>query len=238
MDVQKYRLSQHAFLCVARRYCVMLDARHDRYLAVKTDLMESLGPWLEGWVGPSMAGEQTQAGRSICGLAATLCRREILTSFPATGKPVQAQMIPAAMQSVPADPRGDSRARLMRHGFNFLRAAAQTHRLFKTGPFSAILAQVEVTRKRGSDTANPDREHERYLISVFKQCRPLYNRPFICLFDCVCLLNFLALYGFYPSIVFAVIPEPFQAHCWLQEGQLVLNDSLVRVGSYTPIMRV
>jgi hypothetical protein len=32
--------------------------------------------------------------------------------------------------------------------------------------------------------------------------------------------------------------SPFGAHCWLQEGDLILNDSVERVGAYTPIMIV
>lgn len=235
MDLPKYRLSQHAFLCVARRYCVVLDARNDRYLAIKTDLMKSLGPWLDGWAGPPVT---TGADSTIHGLASNLCRREILTSSTGLGKPVQPQFIPAGMQAAAAGSRAVSGTELMSHGFNFLRAVAHTRRLFKAGSFETIARKVTATREQGVYMANPDRDYEGYLASVFKQCRPFYNRPLVCLFDSVCLLNFLALYGFYPSIVFAVIPEPFQAHCWLQEDEWVLNDSLERVDAYTPIMRI
>lgn len=239
MNFPKYRLSQHAFLCVARRYCVVLDARNDRYLAIKTDLMKSLGPWLDGWGAPSMTtGEHTSIDSSIDGLASNLCRRGILTSSTDLGKPVQPQIIPAGMQAAATNSHAVSGAELMRHGFSFLRAVAHTRRLFRAGSFETIAREVAATRERGVYMANPDRDHEGYLASVFKQCRPLYNRPLVCLFDSVCLLNFLALYGFYPSIVFAVIPEPFQAHCWLQEDELILNDSLERVDAYTPIMRI
>jgi hypothetical protein len=110
--------------------------------------------------------------------------------------------------------------------------------MFKMRSFETIVNEITATRERCLNMTNPDWNHEGHLASVFKQCRPLYNRPLICFFDCVCLLNFLALYGFFPSIVFAVIPEPFQAHCWLQEDKLVLNDSLEHVGAYIPIMRI
>ena len=183
-------------------------------------------------------GEQALVDSSIGGLASNLCRREILTCSANSGKPVQPQIIPPAMQSASAILHGVSGTELTRHGFNFLRAVAHTRRLFKTSSFKAIVSEIEANRERGSNTANTDWEHEGYLVSVFKRCRPLYNRPLVCLFDCVCLLNFLALYGFCPSIVFAVIPEPFQAHCWLQEDKLLLNDSLEHVGAYTPIMRI
>lgn len=239
MDVLKYRLSQHAFLCIARRYCVVLDVTHDRYIAIKTEAMESLGPWLDGWIGTSTTkSEQTSVDSTICELASSLCRREILTRSSESGKPVQPQIIPPATQSASAILHRISSNDLMRHGFNFLRAVVHTRRLFKTSSLEIIVRELADSAERGLNTANSDWEHEGYLVSIFKRFRPLYNRPFVCLFDCICLRNFLALYGFFPSIVFAVIPEPFQAHCWLQEDRLVLNDSLEHVGAYTPIMRI
>jgi hypothetical protein len=50
------------------------------------------------------------------------------------------------------------------------------------------------------------------------------------------MLEFLASYRFLPQVVFGVIADPFQAHCWLQEGNVVLNDDLERVGKYKPIL--
>jgi Transglutaminase-like superfamily len=239
MHVQKYRLSEHAFLCIARRYCVVLDARHDRYLAIKTDMMESLGPWLDGWVGPSVeAAENMSLDSSICDLASSLRRREILTSSSDAGKPVQPQIIPPAIKSTPTHLHAVRGTELMRHRFNFLRAVARTRHLFKTGSFNTIAHEIAATRERGSIMANADCDHEGYLVAIFSQCRPLYSRPLVCLFDCVCLLTFLAQYGFHPSIVFAVIPEPFQAHCWLQHDQSILNDSLEHTSAFAPIMRI
>jgi hypothetical protein len=41
--------------------------------------------------------------------------------------------------------------------------------------------------------------------------------------------------GYPVSIVFAVTPRPFGAHCWVQLGPVVLNDTLNRVEIFTPI---
>jgi Transglutaminase-like superfamily len=38
--------------------------------------------------------------------------------------------------------------------------------------------------------------------------------------------------------VFGVNADPFEAHCWVQAGSVVLNDTLGRVSSFTPIMSV
>jgi hypothetical protein len=38
--------------------------------------------------------------------------------------------------------------------------------------------------------------------------------------------------------VFGVREAPFTAHCWVQDGAVVLNDHLENVDLYTPIMTV
>ena len=74
------------------------------------------------------------------------------------------------------------------------------------------------------------------LASIFNVWRAYYVRPSLCLFDSLCLLEFLACYALFPKWVFGVNAEPFQAHCWVQEGTAVLNDTVERVSAYTPIM--
>lgn len=37
------------------------------------------------------------------------------------------------------------------------------------------------------------------------------------------------------SIVFGITPRPFGAHCWIQSGNRILNDTLGRVEHFTPI---
>ncbi|MGV9009951.1 lasso peptide biosynthesis B2 protein [Brevundimonas sp.] len=44
--------------------------------------------------------------------------------------------------------------------------------------------------------------------------------------------------GFDARWVFGVRTWPFLAHCWVQVGDLVVGDSLDRVGGFTPIMAV
>jgi hypothetical protein len=42
----------------------------------------------------------------------------------------------------------------------------------------------------------------------------------------------------FPRWVFGVQSRPFAAHCWLQLGGVVLNDTVDHVKRYTPIMVV
>jgi hypothetical protein len=68
--------------------------------------------------------------------------------------------------------------------------------------------------------------------------RPLYPRDYLCLFDSLALIEFLAQHGLYPTWVFGVTSDPFMAHCWVQEGDTLLNDTVAHVGQFVPLMTV
>lgn len=60
----------------------------------------------------------------------------------------------------------------------------------------------------------------------------------ICLLDSLSLLRFLSRRGLPANIVFGVTPEPFAAHCWVQAGEMVLNETLSDASAHTPIRKV
>jgi hypothetical protein len=72
--------------------------------------------------------------------------------------------------------------------------------------------------------------------AAFHALRQYYPREYLCLFDSLALVEFLARYDVFPHWVFAVKMEPFGAHCWVQDGSVVLNDTVEYVREFTPIM--
>jgi len=60
----------------------------------------------------------------------------------------------------------------------------------------------------------------------------------VCLLDSLSLLRFLSRRGLSANIVFGVQPEPFAAHCWIQAGDIVLNETLSDANAHTPIRKV
>ncbi|MGX1693463.1 lasso peptide biosynthesis B2 protein [Brevundimonas naejangsanensis] len=59
-----------------------------------------------------------------------------------------------------------------------------------------------------------------------------------CLYRAYLLRAFLASRGRGATWIFGVRTWPFSAHCWLQVGDVLLDDDLDRVALYTPIMAV
>jgi hypothetical protein len=74
------------------------------------------------------------------------------------------------------------------------------------------------------------------VIVTFNSLRLFYPRSYLCLFDCLALLNYLSFHSIFPTWVFGVVADPFSAHCWLQQDGVVLNDTVETVAKYTPIM--
>ncbi|WP_454828390.1 lasso peptide biosynthesis B2 protein [Pseudoxanthomonas wuyuanensis] len=56
-----------------------------------------------------------------------------------------------------------------------------------------------------------------------------------CLLDSLSLVRFLSRRRLQASIVFGVTLVPFAAHCWVQAGEIVLNETLSNANAHTPI---
>lgn len=56
-----------------------------------------------------------------------------------------------------------------------------------------------------------------------------------CLLDSLSLVRFLSRRRLKAALVFGVTLHPFAAHCWVQVGDLVLNETLSDANAYTPI---
>lgn len=59
-----------------------------------------------------------------------------------------------------------------------------------------------------------------------------------CVYRAYLLRACLAAQGLGSTWIFGVRTWPFSAHCWLQIGDVLLDDDLDRVGLYTPILAV
>jgi len=78
----------------------------------------------------------------------------------------------------------------------------------------------------------------RDLTSVFHRLRSFFPRDYLCLYDSLALIEFLAAYRIFPTWVFGVRLEPWAAHCWVQEGKFTFNEGIEEAAGYTPIMAI
>lgn len=78
----------------------------------------------------------------------------------------------------------------------------------------------------------------RRLVRVYNRLRPLFPKNYVCLFDSVALLEFLAQYDCLPYLIFAATLEPWEAHCWVQYEAVSFNEDAERARTYLPILAV
>jgi hypothetical protein len=107
-------------------------------------------------------------------------------------------------------------------------------------PFERVIRRVRTRNARvGSIATQLDTARAAKLVEGFARYRVfLFSSKNECLYDSLALLEYLARYGIYADWVFGVQTRPFAAHCWVQHGDIVFNDTVEHVSGYTPIMVV
>ena len=240
-------LQPHVFLCRAKRHWVILDVNRDKYLCVDRRQFESLGPWIRGWEETTPLGVEVSQGvdkaaeppAEAIALASKLLSLEVLSERADGAKDARATAYSHPTGAVDLDIPASVGRSSYTHTLAFFLSSAKASRQLRDQRFESIIAAVKARKGRDRDSAPAfDIERARSLTSVFDSLRWFYPRPYLCLFDSLALINFLARFGLYPDWVFGVQADPFEAHCWVQTGSVVLNDTVERVSAFTPIMFV
>jgi Transglutaminase-like superfamily len=236
----EYFIGPQVFLCRSSRYVVILDVRRDRYCSVLREQFELLAPWLNGWTdaySPDRPDHPTDAAAEV---ARVLLSQGILTPDPTGAKPVRPITIPAPKSRVTLD-RRPSHAVLFAKTAAFFLACRRADTALQRIRLETVVAHVASRRLPGGRpqlVTTASKARATYLTAVFDALRLFYPRPYLCTFDSLALLEFLASEGVHPRWIFAVRAEPFHAHCWVQCGETLLNDRIERVSRFTPIMAV
>jgi hypothetical protein len=106
-------------------------------------------------------------------------------------------------------------------------------------PIKSVVEAVQARKRRAGAGVSADAGAARALVTAFLYLRPwFYTARNACLLDSLTLINFLSGHRFYPEWVFGVKTDPFYAHCWVQEGECVFNDTPDYVRGFSPILVV
>ena len=105
---------------------------------------------------------------------------------------------------------------------------------YRGRPFHEIIDRTSAASRRG----RPPRRDLLEVVDGFHRWIPFAPLSGKCLLRAFALLRLLQREGHSASWVFGVSTWPFQAHCWLQVGELVLDDTCERVAAYRPILVV
>jgi hypothetical protein len=120
----------------------------------------------------------------------------------------------------------------------FLRASAVAGFALRRSSIQSVVKRVR-ERKAAHSGTPVDLVAARELVGAFAHLRPLlFGAQDACLFDSLSIVELLARRGIFPTWVFGVQTAPFAAHCWVQDGDVVFNDSPERVRRFTPILAI
>lgn len=233
-----YFLTRHAFLGVVDRFCFVLDLNRDRYLCLAREDLQALGPWLSGWqneVPLSQCATSLPRPQEAETLIKHLIAAGLLTVTQRDGKPVTPTSMSPPMSTLETGRSAPKWA--LRQTLRFFTASNRARQSLRTKPLNETVRRVECRQTSCRSQNTPfDYDNASRYVAAFNALRPSFPEKYLCLFDSLALIEYLSAYKLFPRWVFGVQPDPFAAHCWVQEGTVVFNDSVERVATYTPIM--
>jgi hypothetical protein len=237
----RYALASHVFVCLRDEHLVFLDLKEDRYFALEAALTAGLGSWVSGWpVATPDGGSDAKAPiPEATDVLEVLQGRGLLAATVPPGKdatPVTAVTPVRELTSETEPSTGPG----VGSWFTFFMASMLAKMALRTWPFERVIGRVRRRKEllgARADALNVERA--RKLVEGYARYRVfLFSSKNECLNDSLSLLEFLARYGIFPNWVFGVQTRPFAAHCWVQHGDIVFNDTVEHVSGYTPIMVV
>jgi hypothetical protein len=237
----RYALAEHVFVCLNGEHLVLLDLKEDRYWALEASKTSGLGAFVAGWpvkptdVTPSAESPTPEMADAI----EVLRGRGLLADGVPPGK--DATPVAATIPGRELAAEGSLAAGRGAGSWPCFFAASATAKLaLRTWPFERVIRRVKRRKTLvGPKAGQLDVERARKLVEAFTRYRVfLFSSKNECLYDSLALLEYLARYGIYADWVFGVQTRPFAAHCWVQHGDLVFNDTVEHVSGYSPIMVV
>jgi hypothetical protein len=177
-------------------------------------------------------------GRKAKALIASLDSSGIITDRADFGKPFLENLSPPVEVALGQPAPTEASSVLTASALCFFLSCGFIDWSLRSQAISRTVARVARSRARLAANGVIHVECVERLVTTFKVLRPWYPRPYRCLFDSLALFEFLARHRFAPALTFGIVADPFEAHCWLQNGNMVLNDELERVRRFTPILSV
>jgi hypothetical protein len=227
-----YFLPHHVHACFAANRTIFLDMKRGTYFGLDPEKTQLLRHALDD---ASAAQEPTPPiAAELIGMGLLTTSRSAAKTFlpPAPSAP-EASLLPLI-----DDPPKVNAARVVR----FLAACIAVALRLKFRPLEQSLAHLAQSKSRStahfiSDDAALNRARD--LTRTFLHLRPLaYAARNRCLLDSLTLVEFLAGYGIRASCTFGVRANPFEAHCWVQIGGHVVNETPEMARRYAPILCV
>jgi hypothetical protein len=224
-----YFLPQHVHACFAANRTVFLDMKRGTYFGLDPEKTELRHHALDDSFSAEQAAPPIAAELISLGLLTTSRNASRIFLPPATSAP-EISLLPLI------DTRPTITAAYITRFFATCSAVALR---LKTRRLERSLAHLAQRKSRCTAGVESTRDRARDLTRTFLHLRPFaYAARDRCLLDSLTLAEFLASYGIGATCIFGVRANPFEAHCWLQIGSHVVNETPEMAQRYAPILSV
>lgn len=217
-----YSLPKNLSFCDCGGRMVFLDISRDRYFQLSASLGKALRALMDDRPAPAEA-------------IAGLLRRGLIVEGRAGADPIAPHAARPPTRSVIEDSALTAGSD-WRFAPEVAWRLAQARSQLGVKPFGAVLEGVRTAREKTRRMRRRlDIHSMERLALTFHRAQRLVPVKAVCLPASLALLGFLFSRGALADLVIAVSGPPFQAHCWVQAHDTLLNDALDHALSFTPI---
>lgn len=220
---------------------MFLNLRNERYVGVSGAELECLPTLVPGWPVDTRPGDVPESAERALEAARKLHDAGLLTTDPRSGRAAHPPQLEDAasslLQNLPDSPSRGSPKHLVLLTCVAITVAA----ILKFRSLEWTIGRLRRRKAVRITRIGPLEDAGRIaaLTQGFFRTRAfVYSSREKCLYDSLVLLEFLAHFKLFPTLVIGVTTFPFRAHCWLQYGSLVLTDYVERTRVFTPILVV
>ncbi len=238
----EYLLPAHVFCCTDGSDAVLLDLRQDEYFLITGAQAAAFLNYFsraalrpdEKEQKPSPAAPATNAD----GALREMYEGGLLSiGDPGAKQPVFEQPPPPIASLLDEASSADTTI-TVRHAFVFILACVGAMARLRLFPLESNVRRVRERRQRHSTIRCTDVALARQLVRIYARLRPWFPKRYACLFESLSLLEYLASFGSFPTWMFGVHIQPWDAHCWVQDKLVLYNEGLYEVSDYLTIMAV
>jgi Transglutaminase-like superfamily len=239
----KYFLKRGVFVCRTRDGAIFLDLESESYFGLGQPSAVALETVVLNWPRHNGALSRQPAtvrvpNNSSEELARALVTERLLTDDEAAAAPATLVSVTPKEEVTFEEALSHRLPKRLDIFINYLRATLSVLIRMRFASLEALIRRFRLRRPQGEDLGPPfTQERARELSCSFLALQSvIVSRKGACMFDSLCLTRFLEYYGIFASIIIAVRTSPFEAHCWVQSGNLVLNDTVSNVEEFSPIL--
>ena len=225
-----HRLREGLSYCRIDGHAIFLDIESDRYFRLSDGIEAAFTAFIDG------------SGNSEAELAA-LTKNSILTDLPRESPRIEGNGMGSSMSPPTrsafelSGPSGSLRLTALLEVSTLVLA---TRRALRTQRLADVMESLAYYRRK--HMRKPPSLPKNSFTPLVCDAANSFNRARLylpvatsCLLDSLSMAKFLARRQIDTSIVFGVTRDPFAAHCWVQVGDTVLNDTVGNVTAHTPI---